>query len=260
MKKILLFGTAILVATNVLAFGGGGKSRKAIISHNTGVDSIGVHINGDKNSAVEKCAEGVEKDQFGHCNICTNGGIYLSYMDVPCTDKIDTIDCANNADCEAGEYCSLRYGPPSSSILGSIATYTWQGYCAPVGDVISYTYKGTTMIRSTDTMNWWAAENWCRYHGKSIVTLADFGIDESTLYSAGHNGYCFSKSTDWKCNNVDWDSIQEAFPDLWVEGAFWVSDDLTRNRIESASLIRPSNLAIGGTPYRFSTGGYALCK
>ncbi len=53
MRKILLFSTAILVATSVLAFGGGGKSRKSSIYRGTGVDSIGVHFNGNGGSETE---------------------------------------------------------------------------------------------------------------------------------------------------------------------------------------------------------------
>ncbi len=74
MKKVLLFGTAILVATSVFAFGGGGgKSRKASVYRGTGIDSIGVHFNGkDDDSGKETCSDGI-KCGSGCCygdNVC----------------------------------------------------------------------------------------------------------------------------------------------------------------------------------------------
>ena len=46
MKKILLFGLAMLATANAMAFGGSGSSRKSALYRGTGVDSIGVHFGG----------------------------------------------------------------------------------------------------------------------------------------------------------------------------------------------------------------------
>ncbi len=90
MKKVFLFGTAILMATSVLAFGGGGKSRKSSVYRGTGVDSIDVHINGkngDSCPAEKKCGDGccqadnvckqdAETGEFQCCNdrLCCSVG------------------------------------------------------------------------------------------------------------------------------------------------------------------------------------------
>ncbi len=76
MRKILLFGTAILVATSVLAFGGGGgKSRKSSTYRGVGVDSVGIHVGGEKKKCPSnselvdgfcKCIDGYE-DIDGGC-------------------------------------------------------------------------------------------------------------------------------------------------------------------------------------------------
>ncbi len=127
MKKVLLFGTAILVATSVLAFGGhGGKSRKTSVYRGTGVDSIGVHVD-SKDGGSEKetcptekqcgdyccqldnvCKQNAETDEYqccredlGHC--CSgNQNAYLDY------DYSMGPPRPVNSCCDGELYCSAR--------------------------------------------------------------------------------------------------------------------------------------------------------
>ncbi len=117
MKKILLFGTVILMATSVLAFGGGGgKSRKASVYRGTGVDSIGVHFNGKgDDSGKETCS--AEKQCGDYCckedNVCNENetGEFQCCNESICCPADQTAFVApwGSAGCCAGEtYCSSR--------------------------------------------------------------------------------------------------------------------------------------------------------
>ena len=107
MRKFLLLGT-VFVATTAFAFGGifGGDSSSSRKS--AGVDAIGVHMNGKGKANIvpaepeEVCAEGILKDRFGHCNICKNGNVYLSYMDDPCSTAMTPKSCETGSDCWQG--------------------------------------------------------------------------------------------------------------------------------------------------------------
>ncbi len=111
MRKVLLFGTAILVATSVLAFGGGGKNRKGSIYRGTGVDSINVHING-KGSEEGTDEHGCPKnssynEQYDQC-FCENGYYMWNHVCVPTRAKCDELGgywCTNSeySTCEKSE-------------------------------------------------------------------------------------------------------------------------------------------------------------
>ncbi len=101
---------------------------------------------------------------------CDNGNVYLSYN---VGTEYDTttpqnMECTKNSDCDSGEYCRL---------IG-----TWQDSCALItggtcetldtGRETTYTNGGDTktFLVSLSTMTWWAAENWCKAHHKSLVS------------------------------------------------------------------------------------------
>ncbi len=101
MKKVLLFGSAILVATSVLAFGGGGKSRQSSIYRGTGVDSIGIHFNGkDGDSPGETCP--AEKQCGDYC--CQGDNVCNKETNQCCNESIPLC-------CNANQTATRIYGP-----------------------------------------------------------------------------------------------------------------------------------------------------
>ena len=181
MNKILLFGTALLMATSVLAFGGGGKSRKSSVYRGVGVDSVDVHING-KGGA---CAAGVLEDRFGKCTVCANGNVYLSYKEDPCGTETIFDGCKSNEDCNEGEYCNLD---------GSNCEQPNTGTCTAIGDVLGpVNIEGLgEVINKYERMSWWSADNWCKAQGKSLIDVAEFNCyqsDTSTLVTGGSGIY-----------------------------------------------------------------------
>lgn len=191
MRKTLLFSTMLLAATSVWAFGGvgifGHKSH-----HSSGVNSIGVHVNGEDNKpnidirtcdskteelvgteCLPKCAEGLERNTDGSCTVCAgeNANVYLSYMDDPCgTETPITGDCKSNKDCKTGEFCNLTNTDEDGSKPNA-------GTCMLVGEMLGpHNVDGLGLvIKSTSKMTWWAAENWCKAQGKNLIDIADFG-------------------------------------------------------------------------------------
>jgi len=99
MKKISIV-LLLLASTSAFAFGGGGGGQGRTHKwYNHGVDSIGVHIDGDGGADIitckddeeligdeclKKCGEGLERNTDNTCTICTNGNVYLSYNTHPC--------------------------------------------------------------------------------------------------------------------------------------------------------------------------------
>ncbi len=118
MKKVLLFGMAILVATSVLAFGGGGgKSRKSSVYRGVGVDSIGVHFSGKDSDSEETCSDGVK---------CGKG---CCYGDNVCSqNESGEYQCCNeelNFCCPAGESASRQVGSwASMCCTGTLFCFT----------------------------------------------------------------------------------------------------------------------------------------
>ncbi len=269
MKKILLFVTAILVATSVLAFGGGGKSRKSSVYRGTGVDSIGVHFNGkgnDSGDSGEICASGVTKDRFGHCNICANGNVYLSYNDDPCGTETSFDGCKSNADCDKGEYCHLNN-------TDLICYYPIGGTCEKIGAGTPATIAGLgNVLKSNEYMTWWAAENWCKAQGMRLVTIEEMGCHKSgttisvTEYSGYDGGCCAEgKSCSWDgnwFNNDNKDRYSTVLYDL--EQAYrdsqylWMISDYSSNGSCNAFYVPLYNGYVSYNP-RYASVHYALC-
>ena len=99
MRKILLFGTALCVATSALAFGGifgGGSGSSKQVTYSGGADAIGVHFNGNpvvcpENSenidGICKCVEGYVANDEGACvaNQC------LEFVETDCAKACDPV-------------------------------------------------------------------------------------------------------------------------------------------------------------------------
>jgi len=169
MKKILLLGTMMVMSTTVFAFGGGGSSRKSSL-FTSGVDAIGVHINGKTcpdgqelvdNKCYQKCADGVIRGRNNNCDICENGNVYLSYnVGAECDTVVeDFTGCKSNADCAEDEFCNLVNETDSSCY------YPTSGTCQAITSIeyTDATIDGLGDVRyGNGYLNWWAAANWCK--------------------------------------------------------------------------------------------------
>ncbi len=106
-KSIFAFSLAILVTSSAFAFGGHGGSRKTSIYRGTGVDSIGVHIGGQKS-----CPENRVRVN-GVC-VCVDG---YDDIDGDCLESClaaETRDDNNNCVCN---HNNGYYGSPGSCQL-----------------------------------------------------------------------------------------------------------------------------------------------
>ncbi len=240
MNKVLLFGTALLMATSVLAFGGGGKSRKSSVYRGVGVDSVDVHING-KGGA---CAAGVLEDRFGKCTVCANGNVYLSYEEDPCGTETSVTGCVSNVQCGENEYCNLT---------GSNCEQPDTGVCSPLNENDIKTTFDDGCIISQDSFSYWAAENWCAARGKQLIGLEDIGIDPSSVSGVIINGETCQESSG--CH-LDWQPVLDKISYNW----FWVNDGID---ICKSVYVRTFDKYIGPRDGRQGGQGMnapALCK
>ena len=255
MRKILMFGTMLGVATTALAFGGMFNHGSKSTTYKGGVSAIGVHFGGEKSTdskdvPSEICAEGVLKDRFGHCNVCENGTVYLSYMDNPCGIETDVTGCVSNKDCDSDAYC----------VLNNSLT---EGTCEPLSEGEIYVYNGQEFFGHWEFMNWWSAQNWCRAYGKEMISLADLGIDKTQLgeYYA-ENGVCNSApyGTPRPCADgvVDWDGLEAVFgsnywrlSDFHNNGTICMNTMPLKSSYHGISCLAPGNVGPAGA---------AMCK
>ncbi len=291
MEKILLFGTAILVATSVLAFGGGGKSRKSSIYRGTGVDAISLHIGGEgskvvctddedvwNDTCIAKCEAGLEHNSDGSCTVCANGNVYLSYEQDPCgTETHLDGNCISNRDCndwcvENGYekcFCHLDAriidGPPPV-ILPDRPD---KGVCMSADEYEDEITNTLGLVRrNTQEITWWAADNWCKAHGMNLLDISKFECYESNSDSLVVNGYysggcCASGQTcEWdrnwytNANKVRYstvlDELMQAFG--YING-FWFIN-------AGANMDAPTIGFYGGniSPTNHCYGSFALCQ
>ena len=215
MKKVFLLGTMLGVASAALAFGGMFNHGSKSTTYKGGVNAIGVHFGGEKSpdskgDATEVCAEGVLKDRFGHCNICENGNVYLSYMDDPCGTETEMEgDCVSNADCESDEFCNLQ-DPSWNCEKPEI------GVCQKIGDKQEATINGLgdVILSSNDPENysftWWAADNWCKAQGKNLIKMTDLGCyisgTENLISKDTLSDYAVCCAQGQTCNWYEWEN------------------------------------------------------
>jgi len=337
VKKVLLFGTAILVATSVFAFGGGGKNTKRSIYHGRGVDSVGVRFGGKNGTTEQKitcpeerkcgdvcCGEGnvcdVEsglccfKDYNGDKSMCCspdesvgygsevkscclgNAKPYIYYlledgeMATDCcagtvVDIAKGIDwfvqsccdhepdnytnsrgevfkvCWNEeTECKTNEQCAEIYGDgyfcnvKDDTEVGCLPN---GGKCEPIGSGETANIVGLGEVLKSDdhNMTWWAADNWCKAQGKSLISIEKFGC-----YYSGTNdlmtenndqwGYC-CKGNGAECK--DWGNY-------WTH---WYSDTLQPSSEElvynsySATIISLRQV-FGNAPIFWTASSYSL--
>ena len=270
MKKFLLLGT-VLVASTAWAFGGIGLGVKSS-SHKGGVSSIGVHINGKGKADIdilEPCPEGLERNTDNTCTVCANGNVYLSYnVGAECDTPFDM----NQRSCDEGCWCcdeSRNQCVAPDPSLGGCAengsTYCISNQdCVNENNTFCYVLSSDDdcesfdtgscismgeveiigdFIKSSFTMNWKSAENWCWAHGRQLVSLTDLGL------SAPDNYYCSNE--DCGISMETWENLRSTFG----EKPFWFE------RYDSCEswLVNFEYNSIG-TSDSIDPSEYALCK
>ena len=217
MKKLGLV-LLLLVSTSAFAFGGGGgRNNRTHEWYKHGVDAIGVHIGGDTctddqelidGKCLKKCGEGLERNTDNTCTICTNGNVYLSYMDNPCETETIFDGCKSNKDCDSGKYCKLTQKSSSNYVPGA-------GACEPLYSSTIFTYNNKSFLISTTQFTWWSAENWCRAHNLHLAVPQDIISDSEALALLASQGYCYET----ECK-LDWAQFPE---DAYSPRIFWLN-------------------------------------
>ena len=107
---------------------------------------------------------------------CENGNVYLSYNTNPCdTTQEMSGDCKKNSDCEKGKYCKI-FG----KYTGENGSFITKGECMFLDDGNLVSYNNKEFLIKQNSLTWWAAQNWCHAHKKSMVTLSDLGCTLGT--------------------------------------------------------------------------------
>ena len=161
--------------------------------------------------------------------ICTNGNVYLSYMDDPCaTETPMTGDCIKNSDCAGNEFCDLT-GSSTEKPDSGVCTTLYEG--TPIDDFLI-----------GPKMTWWSAENWCEAHDMNLVNISAFGI------SGYENDGCIGN----ECIGADWESLKQLLGNKY----FW-----TTNHYDSrwAYVMFVITSRIQTANHNYSSQIYALC-
>ena len=145
---------------------------------------------------------------------CANGNIWLSYAEAghECdTTTPSNMGCKKNSDCASTEKCQAGAGKCYCKLTGTSqnnCSVITAATCETLDAGTETTYENgsdkKTFLVSSGTMTWWAAENWCKAHHKSLVSystlnsLFDCDNDEANYYD---NPSCtwskFNTSSNW---------------------------------------------------------------
>ena len=111
--------------------------------------------------------------------------------------EADNKQCTKNSDCASGEFCHL-------------ASAEWDCYkpdtgtCEPIGDYTDATVTGLGSVRrSNGHMEWWAAENWCKAQGKSLIDVSKFQVYKTTYENTAASGLLTSGAGTWSYGCAD---------------------------------------------------------
>ena len=115
--------------------------------------------------------------------------------------------CTNNSDCSSDEYCHY------TSLDYATCKPNKKGTCVAKVDAKGDFATGTTaeadgFIRSSVTMDWFSAQNFCRSYGKNLVTLDQ--MDLGNAVPSGQSG-CEGYSGTEGCQIDDWSAIRRRF-------------------------------------------------
>ena len=119
--------------------------------------------------------------------------------------------CKTNADCGAGEFCNLKNETDYSCY------YPTSGKCEQIttDDYTDANVEGLGNVRrSTSTMTWGAADNWCKVQGMNLIDVSKFkcyytgtnnpiSTDNGRGYCCkGNNQACSSWYNYWNGNTI----------------------------------------------------------
>ena len=174
--------------------------------------------------------------------VCHNGNVYLSYNSNPCGTETNVTGCQKNSDCtnakdesnhdcgEHGCYCNLYASKDTLSVPDI-------GVCKAIGGSTSYHYNDIDFVQSKAFLQYWAAENWCKAQNKKMISLADLGIDTSTLGDYYHaHKYCYSNT----CPTVDWNGLMSVFG----YSGFWTSNRISLKEVNTMNFSASGNSCI----------------
>jgi len=188
------------------------------------------------------------EDLATHADYCKNHTIYRDWEENPCDHGVVT-GCLKNSDCGSNKYCDFTMKSYSPE----------HGTCKSVDSVGSEEYNiagiGNLTI-TTDSLNWYSADNYCKALGKSLIAIDDLGcylngqkvvngsyISEGAVVNPGKR-CCNSSSTTLKadyigeCPRTNWEASTSnpgyssnfyAFGKALHGGSFW-----TRSRVSNS--------------------------
>ena len=164
--------------------------------------------------------------------------------------------CETNSDCGigSGKYCKLDFNIGGfESSCTEAPTY---GECVSASGTQEDVAGVGRYQKSSSTMNWWNAQNYCQAIGGRMATVADFGCaDEADILSQSW-GYCNAVAGNRTSSSQTKSDAMIAFQRAFgTSGALWTSDSY--NACSAYSV----NLYLGRVGYNArSSYVYALCR
>ena len=160
-----------------------------------------------------------------------------------------TPECVTNSKCDSGEYCELD----STQNHRSCTEAPTYGECVSISDTPKDVAGVGRYQKSSSTMNWWSAQNYCQAIGGRMVTVADFGCGYDYV-GAGKTGYCNTDTTTSSSGtrSTNMVAFQRAFGRSSV---LWTSD--SRDACDAYGV--PLTFGNVGSSNRFYPF-YALCR
>jgi len=195
------------------------------------------------------------KDDSGNCTAthCCTGTVKKGEGLNGADECFAITGCMSNSDCSSNEYCHLS---------GTYSNYPDTGVCKPKGSYNTASLSGLgTVITSNTQMSWWAANNWCKAQGRSLISMADLGCYHSkTDIVVGADdsirsayGYCHkANSQNYDCYGGNWPDQCPRLSDQ-IRSVIKNSDLSYRNFWTSTS----ADSTDSGAVYHFMGGYYS---
>ena len=164
--------------------------------------------------------------EYGCCTDTLYKGVGYKGRDVCCnhepTDYTDNkgktfkVCWDENTACKTNEDCATFGDDYYCDLRSSDCHYPTSGTCQTIGGSTSATVVGLgNVIRSNRVMSWWAADNWCKAQGKSLIPIEEFQVyvkesefsnaPASVLLTEGSEiGYGYGCAEGKKCGLWSW--------------------------------------------------------
>ena len=144
-----------------------------------------------------------------HTDLCqetSDVAFYFGDTSAVCNGNEDEpAECTTNADCCGGSFCHYIHATDSNQVGEG------NGECQKIEliDFERITVSNKVWTRSTNTMNFWSAENWCITQGLKPVRRVDIGCGDVSGAS-----YCTQQSTIFQSMREKWGN----------KGQHWLED------------------------------------